>query len=314
MSKILITGFSGCIGSATVDYLFSQGVEQVVGLSRTGVKDRLSEDAAGRIVVEQVDISDVIALEAMFKKYRPDAIVHLAALQTPDCQSHPFWGMDVNLSGTVNLFKAAALLGSDLQRLVFASSAAVYGPRAIYAGTTVSPSDPYAPVNLYGYWKTAGEGMAQAYHMETGVPTVSIRLSTTYGPGRDKGLTSAPTTAMKAVAAGEAFEIPYDGREQYHYVKDVGAGFAQCAIEEFDDYGVFNLRGETIRTSEFVERLSDVAGELGMSSQVKVADNPMEYPFACDLSEVETLKAFPKMPKTDMRDGIRESLKFFAGK
>ena len=48
-------------------------------------------------------------------------------------------------------------------------------------------------------------------------------------------------------------------------MKDVGAGLPN-AIEEFDDYGVFNLRGETIRTSEFVERLSDVANELGMSS------------------------------------------------
>jgi UDP-glucose 4-epimerase len=308
MNKVLITGFSGCIGAATIDYLFAHGADEVIGLSRSGSCERLSESAAGRVQIVRGDIAHADELASVVARQQPTQMIHLAGLQTPDCQAHPFRGMDINLIGSVNVFKAAATLGDHLQRMVFASSSAVYGPRTLYPGPTVKPTDPYLPPNLYGYWKTAGEGMAQAFHMETGVPTVSLRLSTTYGPGRDLGLTSAPTTALKALALGLEYAIPYDGRETYHYVGDVGAGFGEAALAPFEGYGVFNLRGTTIHTHEFVTIVEGVCEELGRPCTVRIRESPDPYPFACDLDDELSCAAFPEMRLTPMASGIRQSL------
>ena len=92
-----------------------------------------------------------------------------------------FWGRLIFLSHVLRWIYPS-------ERFVFASSTAVNGPRELYSEDGVRPEDPLQPFNLYGYWKIAGEGMAQAYHQESGVSTVSLRLATTYGPGRDHGL------------------------------------------------------------------------------------------------------------------------------
>ena len=148
--------------------------------------------------------------------------------------------------------------------------------------------------------------------METGVATVSVRLLTTYGPGRDKGFTSAPTTALKAAALNCAYAVPYQGREHYHYVHDVAAGFAGCAMDPFSGYDVFNLRGESVENAEFVEMICRQAEALGLGSPaVTIAEDAQRLPFVCDLDEDGILAAFPNMPRTSLEQGVTESLKTF---
>ena len=103
--------------------------------------------------------------------------------------------------------------------------------------------------------------MAQAFHQACGTPTVSLRLATTYGPGRDRGFTAAMTSAMKSLVNGESFQIPYRGKEHYHFSFDVGAGFARAAIDPFDGYGVFNLLGETSSIDDFVELIQETIAQ-----------------------------------------------------
>ena len=312
MSTVFVSGPTGCIGAATLSWLLDHGADKVIGFSRTSDWSRIDHSYRDRISLIEGDITDAASVRDAVNSANPDRIIHLAAFQTPDCQAMPFRGLDVNVSGTANLFRAAAELGDNLKRFVFASSAAVYGPRSLYSGETVTEDQPYLPPNLYGYWKTAGEGMAHAFHMETGIPTVSLRLATTYGPGRDKGLTSAPTSALKAVAACEPFAMPYQGREHYHFVTDVGAGFAESALKPFDSYGVFNLRGQTVKGSEFLSLIREVAVEIGLPEpELTVAADAQTMPFVCDLDDSAATAAFPEMPLTPLRDGIRLSLEQF---
>ena len=309
MNKILVTGSTGCIGKATVDYLISQGIERVYGYNRSTPSGSLPEG----FQVVQGDISDTNRLRDVLRKIQPDVIIHLAALQTPDCQANPFLGMDINLVSTAHIFRAVAEEVKDLKRFVFASSAAVHGPRDLHPAGLVGPNALFAPPNLYGFWKTAGEGIAQAFHMETQVPTVSLRLATTYGPGRDRGLTSAPTTAMKACALGLDYKIPYQGREHYHYVKDVGAGFGEAAIAPFMGYDAFHLPGRTIEITKFCENIKQIALEMGIENPgiPTVLDGSPTMPFTCDLDHLPTTSAFPKMKLTNVEDGIRHSLEFY---
>ena len=309
MKRILVTGSTGCIGTSTVKYLLDKGIESVYGLSRS---DYIGDSPVGYEHITG-DITDRLRVHEILNEVQPNGIVHLAGFQTPECQANPLLGMDVNLVATANLFKAVAEDCKELERFVFASSAAVHGPRSIHPNGKIGPDGFYYPPNLYGFWKTAGEGMAQAFHIETGISTVSLRLATTYGPGRDRGLTSAPTTAMKACVMGIDYEIPYSGREHYHFVDDVGAGFAQSTIYPFEGYDAFHLTGKTIEISEFCKMVKQAADKIGIEKpgNPTVKSSAPAMPFASDLDHGPTLMKFPDMPLTSLSSGINQSMNLF---
>jgi nucleoside-diphosphate-sugar epimerase len=306
--RVLVTGSTGCIGSHAVRILLDEGAN-VYGFNRSTPEDAPSENYRHLTG----DLSDPESVSRAVKEVQPTRVLHLGALQTPDCRDYPMRGLEVNLLGTAYLFRACGELDQPLERFVFASSSAVNGPRSLYGPDGVRPEDPYQPFNLYGYWKVAGEGMAQAFHQASGSSTVSLRLATTYGPGRDRGFTAAMTSAMKAVAKGEPFEIPYRGKEHYHFSHDVGAGFARAVIDPFEGYGTFNLLGETRPVDDFLAVLREQSGKLGMDAGgVNYSEDADATPFVYGLNDETTREAFPKMPKTALEDGIRQSLEFFS--
>jgi len=325
-SRVLITGGTGCIGAATVSALVGLNVDEIIVLSRSGKAGLLElwfiRHVDKRVKLMQGDVSDAGMLRVLLRDIRPTHIVHLAAFQTPDCDAYPARGLDINVGGTMHLLNAAAEIASasGLQRVVFASSAAVYGKRSLYPGATVKETDLLVPPNLYGIWKVAGEHLARLFHERTGVPTVCLRLNTTYGKGRDRGKTAAPTTAMKAIALGAhqgkaiPYRMPYSGLENYHYVADVGAHFALCTMHPFHGFGIFNIRGQTIEVSAFLELVRRTAGALGLGDSVDLAIGDSAQPalFVCDLDEAAVKRAFPSVPCTPLEKGIRESLETFA--
>ena len=306
--RVFVTGSTGCIGSHAVGILLEEEC-QVFGFNRKPP----AKIPSGYEHFEG-DLSDKESIDSALQKSLPTHILHLGALQSPDCRDYPIRGLDVNVLGTAYLFKACLEMDLSLERFVFASSSAVNGPRDLYGESGVQPEGPLQPFNLYGYWKIAGEGMAQAYHQESGVPTVSLRLATTYGPGRDRGFTAAMTSALKAVARGECFEIPYRGKENYHFSHDVGAGFARAVVDPFTGYGVYNLLGKTHTVDEFISLITEEAEKLGLENfDLPYAEGAKQTPFIYDLNCESTRKTFPKMPQTEIREGIRQSLNYFLG-
>jgi len=118
---------------------------------------------------------------------------------------------------------------------------------------------------------------------------------------------------MKAVARGASFEIPYRGKEHYHFSHDVGAGFARAVIDPFEGCGTFNLLGETHSVDDFLDVLREQAEELGMDAGgVTYSEDAEETPFVYGLNDEATRAAFPLMPKTSLEEGIRRSLEFFS--
>jgi nucleoside-diphosphate-sugar epimerase len=313
VNRTLLTGGTGCIGAATTYALLSRGVDEVLIATSSGTPGTLNlwfpPDLDSRLRLVKADISDATQIRDLIASYRPDRIIHLGAFQSPDCDAYPARGLEVNVGGTLHILEAAAALKDHLQRFVFASSGAVYGPRSFYPGPLIHESDPLVPPNLYGIWKVAGEHLARLFHQKTAIPTVCLRLNTTYGKGRDKGRTSAPTTAMKRVVLGCPFRMPYFGRENYHFIEDVAAHFASSALDPFDGFAAFNIRGETIEVSEFLALIAEVAGypvDLG------IAPDATSAIFACDLDESAIQSAFPSVKRTPLKDGIRKSLATFA--
>ena len=263
MHTIFITGGTGCIGSVTIYKLLqSEQVGKIVVAARTGnhgdFKIMAGEDVLdARLEFVTLDVADYKAIPEILPKVNPTHIIHLGAYQSPDCSNAHIRGMEINTGGTMALFDAAEKL-PNLKRFVFASSAAVYGMRAMYPESTIGEDAQLAPPNHYGIWKLAGEHLARLFYDNTHVPTVCLRINTTYGKGRDKGKTSAPTNALKAIAMGSVtgeivpFKMPYDGRENYHFVEDVGAHFVESTLQDFDGFGAFNIKGKTIAIEKFL--------------------------------------------------------------
>ena len=320
MHTIFITGGTGCIGSVTIYKLLqSSEVTKIVIATRSNntepLKLWLGEDLDPRLEFVKLDVANYNAIEEVLLEVNPTHIIHLGAYQSPDCSKYHIQGMEINTGGTMALFDAAEKL-SNLQRFVFASSAAVYGMRAMYPNPGIKEDAQLAPPNHYGVWKLAGEHLAHLFYKTTQVPTVCLRINTTFGKGRDKGKTSAPTNALKAITMGALnnklipFEMPYDGRENYHFVEDIGSYFAACTLQDYKGFGAFNVKGKTIGIEDFLAIIKEEATKLGMAEFVSlsIAEGAEPNLFVSDLSHEKIDKTFNDLPLTSISEGVSKSL------
>lgn len=312
---VLITGGLGCIGSETAKWLLRHSDAAVIVGSRDVSADRIERTFFDveheRLTFVQLDVRHGETLLPLLREHRVTHVVHMAALQTPACNAHRDLGLQVNLAGTQHLIEAMKECGLDLQRYVFASSIAVYGPRAHYpAGTVPMLAEPQ-PVNVYGAWKLAGEHISRFFCEDTGVPTVSVRPGVLFGPGRDAGLTSTPTTAMKSVALGHPYEIPFRSPQDYLYAPDVGAAVGHATVDPFDGYGVYTLPSHTRDTQQVVAAIERAAEQLGIAQQCQITVGDEDVPFICELDYAPLLKAFPRVPHTDFETAVQQSLEVF---
>ncbi len=314
-NRILVTGGYGCIGVQTVKWILANTSATVVVGSRDVTQRRTErffhDDDTARLKCVSLDVRKQRQLEDVLTANEITHVIHLAAFQTPDCNEHRDMGLQINVAGTQNLIEAMKACGPLVQRFVFASSIAVYGPRSSYPGNRVSMLAEPAPVNVYGAWKLAGEHISRLFCDETSIPTVSLRPGVLFGPGRDAGLTSTPTTAMKYVALGQPYEIPFCSRQDYLYAPDVGAAFALAAVAPYDGYGVFTLPSHTVDTAEIVATLRQAASETELGENFGITAGTEEVPFICDLEYEPFLQAFPDTPHTQLAAAIQESLEEF---
>ena len=312
---ILVTGGYGCIGAETSKWLLKNSDASVVICSRSVSEERTQrifhDVDRERLTIVQLDITDPRVLMDFLSRQPVTRVIHLAALQTPDCNAHRQLGLEINLAGTLNLVEAVKASRTRLERFIFASSIAVYGPRSSYPQGRVPMLAEPNPVNLYGIWKLAGEHVSKIFCEETGVPTLSLRPGVLYGPGRDAGLTSSPTTAMKHLALGRAYQIPFRSRQDYLFAPDVGAAMGIAVIEPFDGYGVFTLPSWTLTTGEMVESMRRAAAGMGLADPFAITVGEEEVPFICDLDYEPFVKAFPSVPHTPLDEAVQRSLEVF---
>lgn len=313
--RVLITGGYGCIGSETAKWLLRNSAAEIVVCSREVSQqrtERVFHDAdRSRLKTIAADVCQQGQLEEILQTERITHVAHLAALQTPDCNAHRDLGLQINLAGTQNLIEAMKSNKLPVQRFVFASSIAVYGPRSAYPkGAVPMHSDPQ-PVNVYGVWKLASEQISKFFQQDTGVATLCLRPGVLFGPGRDRGLTSSPTTAMKCVALGLPYEITFRTQQDYLYAPDAGAAFGHSLVEPFNGFGVFTMPHHTVDTAQIVDALKQAASDLGISSRFKVSISQGEAPFISELDYEPFQQAFPNAPNTPLDKAIRDSLTVF---
>lgn len=217
--RALVTGGAGFIGSHLTDRLLADG-------NAVCVVDDLSTGSASNVPTgakagfERVDICDVDALREIVAHFKPEVVFHLAA-QTDVRRSirEPDFDARVNVLGALNVLRAAVAAGA--RRIVYASSAAVYGdPERL----PVSEADRTHPISEYGASKLAFEHYLSAHGARGLIEYAVLRFANVYGP-RQRGDGEAGVVAIftQRMLAGAPVTIFGDGTKtrDYVYVADV---------------------------------------------------------------------------------------------
>ena len=304
----LVTGALGCIGSWTVAQLAREGVKVTgfdLGEDHYRVRYLLEGDELSTVNFVQGDIADLDVLERLTATNRITHIIHLAALQVPFCKADPALGALVNVVGTVNVFEVAKRLAEQVQRVVYASSAAVYGPNSMYPAGPVPTDVALFPGTHYGVYKQANEGTARIYWQDDGVTSIGLRPYIVYGLGRDQGMTSGASKAMLAAAAGRPYQIPHGGRADFHLANDVARTLIECARAPYQGASVHNLKGEGTDISQVVAAIGAAAG--GLEGQITYEADVI-FPFPETLSEASLAEIIGEVPHTSFEEGVRRTV------
>jgi UDP-glucuronate 4-epimerase len=298
--RFLVTGAGGCIGAWTVAQLIRERTP-VVALDASDDDHRLrllldDRELAGLTRVRG-DITDLDALERTLDEHGITHVIHLAALQVPFCRADPPLGARVNVVGTVNVLEAVARRVERMGPVVFASSVAAYDALDDDGGGG-APAMQGVPSTLYGVYKRANEGSAVVFAADRGVASVGLRPHTVYGPGRDQGLTSAPTTAMLAAAAGEPYRLPYGGAYQLQYAPDVAAAFVAAARSDPRGATLRDVGGPAVHVDELIAAIRAAA------PGAEITYEPVELPFPAETGDAD---ATP----TPLADGVADAVARF---
>lgn len=308
--RVLMTGGYGCIGSWVALQLVEQGQDVwIYDLKEDTHRLDLLLDADQRRRVHFVegDVSDPDAVRAAMERLGATHVLHLAGLQVPTCRANPILGARVNVIGTLAIFEAAVALKGQVERVVYASSAAVHGPPDPNSPGPVGDQVRLAPLTHYGAYKVCNEQNARVYWLDQGITSVGLRPWTVYGVGRDFGVTSEPTKAIKSVAAGRPYAISYGGLQDLQYVGDVAALFLRVLTAPFQGAEAYNVRGAVEPIETFVATLKAVAPQ----AEGLITHGTKQLPIAPDLDDSRLAAAFGPLPRTSLEAGVRETFERF---
>jgi nucleoside-diphosphate-sugar epimerase len=307
--RVLLTGGYGCIGAWIAKLLLERGdAVWVYDLKEDPRRLRLvmAEEQVRRVQFIPGDVTELPNLRRAIDGNAITHVIHLAGLQVPVCRANPILGAQVNVVGTLAVFEAARQAKQPIQRLVYASSAAVFGPPPP-ASERLKEDENIVPSTHYGYFKCCNEGNARIYFQDFGLSSIGLRPWTVYGVGRDFGMTSEPTKAIKSVALGRKYHISYGGYQDLQLVEDVAATFVKCLEGVYNGAKSYNLRGHVVDLPTFRRALRKVAPE----ADGLITHGDRQIAIAYDLDDGALQRDLGPMPLTPLEEGIRRTLHHF---
>lgn len=308
--RVLITGGYGCIGSWIVRNLLARGDQAWIYDLKEDLKRMrqvMPEEQVRQVKFVQGDVTDLDNLKKAIHDNGITHIVHLAGLQVPTCRANPILGAKVNVLGTLAVFEAVRESAGQVQRLVYASSAAVFGPPEHYPKGKLADDVMLTPSTHYGYFKCCNEGNARVYFQDHGLSSIGLRPWTVFGVGRDFGMTSEPTKAIKCLALGRKYHITYGGWQDMQYVDDVARIFVRCLEATYQGAKSYNVRGHVVDLATFHQALCQVdpaAAKLITFGERQIA-------IAYDLDDASLQRDLGPMPLTSLAEGVRLTLEHF---
>lgn len=301
---VLVTGGTGFIGSYVARDLVERGHEVVAyDLSTdTSILDNLG--VADDVTVRRGDVSDSVDVIRAIRETGATRIVHLAALLTTTARENPRSAAEVNIQGTNNVFEAARILDDQVDRIAWASSAAVYAPPDNYDAEWVDEDDLVYPDTLYGATKEYNEHQAEVYFEDYGVSHVGLRPTVAYGPYRETGGSAFLANIVEKPALGESYSVEYgDQYVDWQYVKDIAQAFRKGAFASDDELSrrVYNVRGVLATVREATKAVETVLPD----AEIEVSDEG-ELPWTHTLDMTKAREDLGYDPEYDLETGFRE--------
>jgi len=301
--KILITGGSGFIGSHIVEH-YQDNAEEIRVLDNLRTGHRHNLDGLRHTFIEgSVTDRELVkkALEGI------DRVFHLAAMvSVPESMAKPGECVDINVHGLLNVLEEAAAAG--VSKLVFASSAAVYGDNPTVPKLETMLPEPKSP---YAITKLDGEYYLGMFQREGRLETAALRFFNVFGPRQDpKGAYAAavPIFIEKAVR-GEDITVFGDGGQtrDFIFVKDI-AGALVFAAETPGATGVFNAGyGGQITIDDLANNLIAAAGSSSRVLHAPERAGDVRHSRA----SAEKLRAAGWTPRYSLEEGLAATLGFF---
>jgi UDP-glucose 4-epimerase len=305
--KILVIGGAGFIGSHVVGALLKTPVAKIIvydNFTRGKVSNLkpYMKDPRVEIFPHGGDIRDVDVLNAAVSQV--NGVIHLAAMWLLHCKDYPRTAFNVNIEGTYNVLEAC--VKNNIERLVYSSSASVYGDAS---EVPMTESHPFNNRNFYGATKIAGEAMCRAFHDRYGLSYVGLRYMNVYGPHQDQtaAYTGVIPIMLNKIDANEAPTINGDGSQAYDFISAEDA--ARCNVLALQSKAVdeFYNVGTGIQTS--IRELCDLILTL-KKSDLKVTYKPYSADDARRL--VQNRIGCPKKAERDLgfnfEIGLKEGL------
>lgn len=300
--KILITGGSGFIGSHIAEHFQSSAQEiRVLDNYRTGYAKNLEglrADVIRGSITDRSLVRDVVQ--------GVDYIFHMAALvSVPESMSKPSECVDINVHGLLNVLEEASAAG--VKKIVFASSAAVYGDNPSVPKIETMVPEPRSP---YAITKLDGEYYLELYRREGKIESASIRFFNVFGPRQDPrgAYAAAVPIFMEKALRHEDITIFGDGgaTRDFIYVKDIVGALAFAA--QHDIHGTYNAGyGGQITINDLANQIISAAGSR--SKIMHLAERPGDVRHS--RASAEKLLAAGWEPRYSLEEGLATTLGYF---
>jgi len=332
-SPVIVTGAAGFIGMHLCRRLLADG-RAVVGIDNLNdyydprlKRARLATlEAVGGFAFHQADVSDRVAMAALFDRHAPRQVVHLAAQAgVRYALANPMAYSDSNLAGMTVVLEACRRL--RVQYLVFASSSSVYGANRKLPFSERDPVD--HPVSLYAATKRANELMAHSYAHLFGLPVTGLRYFTVYGPwGRPD---MAIWKFTDALLHGRPIDVYGGGvlSRDFTYIDDTveatvrllkapppARGSADPADWNADGpdtswapFEVVNLgRSDPVSVNELIAALESITGRRALRNEMGMQPGDVERTFSATDKLVRLTGFTPRVP---LDEGLRAFVGWF---
>ena len=304
MSRCLVTGGAGFIGSTLVERLVEDGADVVVVDDfSTGKRGNLAP-VIGRIALVEADVCETELVRRACDGV--EVVFHLAAIPSvPLSIEDPMESNRVAVGGTLSVLLAARDAG--VRRVVYASSCAAYGDATDLPIAETQATDPLSP---YAVGKLAGERYAAVFSEVYGLETVALRYFNVYGPRQDPAGDYAGVIAkfISLALAGERPTIFGDGTQtrDFVFVSDVVAANLLAARREEAAGGLFNVAGgRSVSILDLVRVLGEITGTSFEPVHAPARAGEVPHSLA-DISRAREVLGFE--PQVALEEGLRRTM------
>jgi UDP-glucose 4-epimerase len=306
MAKIIVTGAAGFIGSHLVDILLQRG-EEVIGIDE--FNDYYDPVLKRKNIATFQNLSNFTLIEGDIRFLELPEIcqnVEIIYHQAAQAGVRSSWGKgfraytERNINTTQVLLEAAKD-ARNLKRLVFASTSSIYGDaETLPTNEEINPK----PVSPYGITKLAAERLCGLYQKNFGVPFVSLRYFTVYGPRQRPDM--AFNKFFKAVLEDEAIPVYGDGQQtrDFTFVSDaVAANLAAATVPEAVGE-IFNIGGGSrVVLAEVLDTMSEIVGKPIKRNHIEKAMGDARHT-AADVSKARKILGYE--PRVSLKEGLQQ--------